>query len=408
MMDKSRAELLAGSVIVVALVILSLMVFIVADIGDIWKHRIKVVIHFNKVGGIQVGSIVRYAGLEKGKVVELRHQQGTDKQSGMPLTEVLVITKMDKDVVLRENDEPQVVELITGTQWVDITSKPGPELKPVVGGEFDGSYELYGLEVTSLADIMQRVASLLDERKISGIIDSLRRAVENVEQISQDVQLMLGENKESFSNTIASLETTSKRIEEFVADNSGTLSGTLDELREMVAENRDTVKKAVGNFESLGGRLNDLVEEHENELGEAVGGIKAFTAQLEGVGERAAAFVEQAEKLLSENRVDLHEAAVLLKESAAELRLGLEEIRRNPWKLVHRPGEADVALRNFYESVRALNRVTRSVRESVAALENAEGEDAEALREQLRKELADLEQARAWFFETLSGGFRGK
>jgi len=404
-MDKTKAELLAGAVIVAALVILSFMVFLIADIGDIWKDRMTLVIHFNKVGGVTVGSPVRYAGLEKGKVVRLQHQEGTDARTGLKVTEVLVITELDRDVVLREKDEPLVVELITGTQWIDITSKPGRPLQPNVGGEFDGWYELYGLEVVSMADIMQRVGTLLDEAKITEIIDSLRRTSTNIEQISKDVGGLITENKERFSNTIASLERTAGRIEEFVDSNSGTLSGTFDELRDMVAENRETVKEAVGHFEELGARMRRLAEEHEEELGGAAADIKAFTENLQEIGDRAKGFVAQAADLLSDNRADLHEAVVLLKESAAELQLGLEEIRRNPWKLVHKPGEAAVELRNFYDSVHALNLIARSARELARALEHAEGEEAAALRERLQRVLDRLEEAMEEMFETLSGGF---
>ncbi|MFH0963581.1 MAG: MlaD family protein [Planctomycetota bacterium] len=405
-MEKSRAEIWAGAVVVISLVLLSFMIFLISDIADVWKTRKRLVIHFNRVSGIMVGSPVRYAGIDKGKVVKLKQNEMTDPVTGTPRTEVLVFVDIDEDVVLRVNDRPEIVELITGTQWIDIVSKTGDLLKPNEKGEFAGMYELQGRPVTALTDILADVGDILDREKFAQILASLQQTVDNAKKISEDVKTIVAESRDSFRKSMESLEHTTARVEEFVQRNSDPLSETITELRAVVAENRETVRKAVENFESLGTRLNELVQANEGEVGKAVQDVTEFAERLRGIGERAEGLLANADKVLAENRVDLHRAVVLIKESAAELRLGIEEVRRSPWRLLHRPDASEVELQDLYDSVRAINLAAASVAEAAEALKDAEGEDAAALRERLAQEMTDLEKARSKLFDALVGAPR--
>ena len=415
-MDKSRAELKAGIVILLAVVILCFMVFVVADISDAWKERVYLIIHFNKVSGIGVGSPVRYAGLEKGKVIDLEHRVIRDPNTKEEQTEVLVLVHIDSDVELRQNDRPQVVELITGTQWIDIASMPGERLEPKKEAKFHGKvlrtyYDLQGLPVTSFADLTQKASSILatvDEmvrgtegRNLKEIIASLRNTSATLEKISADIRDIVSENKKQINAAVGSVNRTADSIEKLVGRNSEPISEAIADARKMLEENREAIKRVADNLQSITDELKGLVLDNRDNVTEAIEDVKEFAGSLEGIGNRATAVLGEVGEMVAENRADIHQTAVLMRESAAELRLGLEEVRRSPWKLLYKPHEDELALQEAYDSIRAINLAARGVREAADSLEDAKGKRADELRRELAQELRMLEEARARLFDSL-------
>jgi len=417
-MDRSKAELKAGIVILLAVVILCFMVFMVADISDAWKARVYLVIHFNKVSGIGVGTPVRYAGIEKGKVRDLDHRVIMDPNTNEERTEVLVLVHIDSDVQLRENDRPQVVELITGTQWIDIASMPGQLLEPKTDGKFRERplktyYDLTGLPVTSFADLTQKASSILatvDEmvrgtegRNLKELIASLRNTSATLEKISADIRDIVSENKQTINDAVASVNRTADSIEKLVERNKEPISEAIADARKILEENRESIKQASDNLQSITDELKVLVLENRDNVTEAIEDVKEFAGSLEGVGKRAASALDEVGEMVAENRADIHQAAVLMSESAAELRLGLEEVRRSPWKLLYKPHEDELALQEAYDSIRAVNLAARGVRGAADSLKNAKGQRADELRRKLAQELRMLEDARAKLFDSLVG-----
>jgi len=417
-MKKSNAELKAGIVVLLAVVILCFMVFMVADISDAWKARVYLVIHFNKVSGIGVGSSVRYAGMEKGKVIDIRHRVVTDPNTNEEQTEVLVLVHIDSDVELRENDRPMVVELITGTQWIDIGSMPGERLAPKKDGKFHKRvlktyYDLEGLPVTSFADLAQKASSILatvDEmvrgtegRNLKELIASLRNTSATLEKISADIRDIVSENKDEIKETVASINRTADSIEKLVQRNSEPISEAIADARKILEENRESIKQASDNLRSISDELKGLVLDNRGNVVEAIKDIREFAESLEGLGNRASSVLDEVGDMVAENRADIHQAAVLMRESAAELRLGLEEVRRSPWKLLYKPHEDELALQEAYDSIRAINLAARGVREAADSLENARGKRADELRRELAQELRMLKDARAKLFDSLVG-----
>lgn len=415
-MKKSNAELKAGIVILLAVVILCFMVFVVADISDVWKERVYLIIHFNKVSGIGLGSPVRYAGLEKGKVVNLDHRVITDPNTKEEWTEVLVLVHIDSDVELRENDRPMVVELITGTQWIDISSMPGPLLEPQQDGEFRGKvlksyYDLQGLPVTSFADLTQKASSILatmDEmvrgtegRNLKELIASLRNTSATLEKISADIRDIVSENKQQIKDAVASVNRTAESIETLVGRNSEPISQAIADARKILEENRESIKRASENLRSITDELKGLVLDNRDKVAETIEDVKDFAGNLEGIGDRATAALDEVGEMVAENRADIHQTAVLMRESAAELRLGLEEVRHSPWKVLYKPHEDELALQNAYDSIRAINLAARGVREAANSMEGAKGKRADELRRRLAQELRMLEEARAKLFDSL-------
>ena len=409
---RPNAELKAGIVIIVALVILCFMIFAMSDITDLWKVRKDLVIHFNKVSGIGEGSTVRYAGLDKGKVASVRQNVVTDPKTGEQKTEVLVFCKLDADVELRQNDKPQVVELITGNQWIDIASYPGLPLEPDKSGPFKGMYELWGEPVTTFGDLMQKAGGILssiDEmvrgtegQSLKETITSLRNASATLERIAADVEDLVKENRESITNTIASVDRSATGIEKLIDDNTKPINEAIADARGMLEENRASVKEAVDNLRDLTAELNTLVGDNREKINVTIEDIKDFAGRLETIGENVTKMLAQMDEVLGENRGDVHRAVALLAESAAELRLGLEDIRRSPWKLLYKPKENELALQNIYDSIRAINIAAGGVREVAAALEDADGKRAGDLKRQLAQEINNLAQARARLFEALA------
>ena len=123
---------------------------------------------------------------------------------------------------------------------------------------------------------------------------------------------------------------------------------------------------------------------------------------MAAAGDDAREVIAKVRVILDENRRNILLATGYIKDGAADLSVGMQQVRKHPWKLIHRPTDDEIALANLYDSIDVLVRNARAVRELAAAVDAiVETEGPSELKDRISAELDELEKARAQLRDAL-------
>ena len=195
-MKKITNELKVGLMVVIALLILGGLIFKIGDF-DFAKKGYHIKVMFNFVGGVTKNAPVRLAGVEVGKVEEIKLAYGEETKVSMTLW-------LDSDVKLRADSMANISSLgLMGEKYIEINpgSKDAPFLEP--GSTIVGE-DPFQIEFLT--------------KKSEAIVENLDKAIKDINLLANNVNEMIIENREEIDNIMVNLETTSANLKELSAD----------------------------------------------------------------------------------------------------------------------------------------------------------------------------------------------
>ncbi len=235
------------------------------------------------VHGLYNGSLVKYRGVEIGKVTDM-------KVNPRNLDSVLVYVKVQKEITIKQ-DMRAVLTLtgLTGQKFVEISggsleSKKLPKYGEIKTGR--GFGEQASDIVTNVETVVSNLNALLSKENQ----ENFSKLLKNVEETTGNVSGIVGTKRQSLENAIVNFEKASaglaKAAENFgpltdnlnrtvvslEADAHKTLTGisdrfsekelgrTIEEVTRMVASLGETVKKLNGILTTKGGELDVLID----------------------------------------------------------------------------------------------------------------------------------------------------
>lgn len=223
---------------------LILLVYMSLKVGGIRLGKgegYDLVVRFDNVGGLDVDAPVRVAGVEVGRVKEIRLED----------TKARVVLRIFPEVKIRK-DFTAVIKTqgLLGEKFVElIPGRPGtPPIEP--GGEIKKTITYADFErlVSQLSTISQDVKRVTES--LSDVLGGkegearLRRIVENTEEISTNLEEFSRILKEEGPAVMENLKVASRSLREVIEENRGNLRETLSTLR--VASVR--LEKALSSF----------------------------------------------------------------------------------------------------------------------------------------------------------------
>jgi len=293
-MEREAKYAAVGAFVLLVLAMVVAFVYWYSDARDA-KSYVRHEIYFEgSVSGLNVGSTVRYLGVDVGRVVALN----IDRRSA---ERVQVIVDIAEDAPISDKTVAELSLLgVTGLLYVDLLGDAGTKkLTPPVAGEqypvirsvrsgFDviisGVPEVMG----RASEVAQRASRLLSDDNIEALsrtIDNLDRASRELPETTREVNLLVRDLRgisRDFAQLTQSLQTTTtdatpairKAIERVgeVADNLAATSTRLDRLIEDNAANINEFAQyglpeierlmregsaAAGELESLGRELRE-------------------------------------------------------------------------------------------------------------------------------------------------------
>jgi len=340
-MEYNRSEIKVGLLLVAGLLLL-VVFFAVINRWSVAEHW-EVTAVFTNVMGLKRDAGVQYAGRLAGWVDDLRYLQVRDAETGKNVTHVELVLAVAADVPLTDKDVAHIERSLTGEVVVEIQPGPGTPYQP-------------GKTVTLTSKEVPTFALLMEE---------MDKTMLDVSRFAKEQRPVLEEALANFRDTFA-------RTRALLAQEEGELRPALVQFRRfaetataLLDENRKPVQEAIASAGDVFARARSLTKELEPGLKDSTDALQDITTRLRTflsergpeLGDTVSNLRELSEnlnQLITTNRPRVGATLEDLRRTAANIRMTVEDLRRNPWKLVLRPLGSDAYTQNIYDTARSL------------------------------------------------------
>ncbi|NIA31867.1 MAG: MCE family protein [Actinobacteria bacterium] len=277
-MEYKSSEIKAGIFILLSVALFIGFLAVIVGMNS-WTEKETFRARFTYVGGIEKGSIVRYAGLEVGRVVGLKLPGGDDPRVELQL-------EVKKDTPIRQDSKAFITTIgIMGAYYLEVTAG-SPDAPRIPSGGLIPSNDVPGFAQMSgpaasateqLSELLARLNDVLndDNRKnISDMIAAFNHMAEvtadsmglvfthldklskELEQMTVTISTMLVQKDSSITGSLTALENTLKQSEELMSK----LNSAFDEMDYTVVQNRDAYNEIVKNMSAISRNLQDFTQ----------------------------------------------------------------------------------------------------------------------------------------------------
>lgn len=275
-MEVSSNEVKAGVIIVagVGVLVLFLVLIFGVDFGEQTKEYTT---KLEYVGGIEVGSLVKYGGMDVGSVTKLDFAE-QDK------SKIRVHIKVKDDTPVRTDSEAYVTSIgIMANQHIELSAgSPDAPLLPS-GSELDSKEVLSFTQMAEpmgelsakVQDLMDQIMLIFDEQnrehftsmmanmdkilaeggdQFVNMINNMDQLTANLSTISTDLRELMDSNKGNFDDTLKHLETTTGETSALISE----MRTTLKNFETMLSGNSASVVEIMENFQFASQNLEQL------------------------------------------------------------------------------------------------------------------------------------------------------
>ncbi len=306
-------EIKVGLVIVVSLLILA--GFIISIMGlklgepiDTYTTQLKF------AGGVEPGTVVRFGGMQVGKVTEVGISPSDD-------TLIRLAMIVEKGLPVKTDSEVFINTIgFLGDYYLEIsTGSPGSPLLPPGG-------EINGMEIAGINEMFASAQSALGKVDAAMVILNESILTEDFAKLRDRVELI--------TDKIVQLLTDVDMV--FNEENRGNITETLAQLRALVQENREDVRATLQNFRSASERLESLAFTLDELAGENREDINLLIKEIRSTVVQVRTATEKIDRLVSENAGDVAITIDNLHATTANARDFSETIADEPWRLIWR------------------------------------------------------------------------
>jgi len=265
-MSYKSNEIKVGAMLIVTVAIF--VVFLVAVFGiDYGKETKQYFTYLKYVGGIKTGSLVKYNGMDVGKVEDVK-LPGNDEGDNRILLTLSVATTTP----VRQNSLAYLtsigimtdkhIEISPGTQEVGLLESGSfMESKEVMG--FTQMAEPLG-ELSNTADeLMSRLADVFNDENRAHVASMLAE-FDNVVSVGSENIIHMMANVDSLTSSLASI---SREMEGMLQDNRGNLDSTIanieqatQETTELISDLRTTLAQMSVMMSNNGANFAEIME----------------------------------------------------------------------------------------------------------------------------------------------------
>jgi ABC-type transporter Mla subunit MlaD len=375
MTDDSRKATLAGLLILLSIFAAVGIIIATANTDALLRQRRSYTAAFpagSDVQGLDDKSLVRILGVDVGGVQKVAVE--TD-DAGQP--RVLVTFWLPAEYDLRRNAAVTVQSQITGGARLNIeTLGDGAALAA------DDVLEGYTL---TIGDVMARLDGLMP--KASTGLESFTKTSDDIGQLVRDVHGKVDGVVERYHAVMKTADAALANARDILGDTKTDIRGAMANINQMT----DTAAE----------QLPDVLKDARELMSKA----RASLAKLEPILDDGKAVTAQVRDTLNDNRANIDQTMTNVRRASVELKGGVAEIRRAPWRLLNEPDEKDQrnlelyeAARRFADGAHDLQAAALSI-ELAAADPNTDAEELEAMRAELADQIARFVEARQKLWE---------
>lgn len=424
--NASRNNLIAGTFLIVSLVLAVVVAFALSDVQDRLVPTHPYTARFDiSVGaaGLAPGSPVMVGGQRAGRVTDIDFAR-TRGDGGRTLPEaVLVHFRLREDLRIHKDAEVRLeVPLLGKGAQLNITgagTTEAPLLEP--GGTVQGTIAPpsflaqagFGPQEAErvrqiLADfsvISDRTSTMLAELQpwITDESKGVVSVIADAKAITGDVRGRLPGWSERIDSVLANSDEISRKVGEIIDNARDAVQETRDAVaaaRDIIDDNREEVDRIIAHLDST---MEKIDSETVEELNTALRGASEAATHA---SESMVTIMAWLEREMPGIRRILANARL----AADQLKLTAIEVRRAPWRLLYQPGRKELAeevlwssARSYADAVSDLRAVSDAL-EAIAAAGEAspDSPDVQRLRSELFEAFERYKQAEVDFLQRLA------
>lgn len=403
----SRDNVLAGMLVLASIgAALTVVIILAGGIESLKRKTYAVKFPFAVgVSGLDPGSDVQLAGVSIGKVSAVRLPDSTES------AEQFVVVRFGVDrrhTLYQDADIELVQELLGGSARLNITS-----IGSAASGELDKDHPP---EAAMGGGLLGKIG--LGEggaQDLQGLIQSWREFGEEAKGVATRFNTTWDQNGQVWVEHITSI------LEFAREDLPGKIDVVVEQFQKggqfftdaqgLLSENKATISASIASYRDLGARLNDITQRNEERIDRIFAQVDGATADADTIGDQVRAFMgrfdggaddplvrvrtraeaaldefttlgQQWNAVAMENRADLRRAIARFRLTADQALDTMLEVRRSPWRLLHRPDERETAYELLYDAARQYARAIAdldSVSTTIASLRDQQSSGEAAI-----------------------------
>lgn len=389
-MYTKRAELKAGLIVLLALVVLLGLLYYATGITLPWEEKEYVYLRFEQ-GTIAPsrGDEVSMLGRPVGKIVEVAFDQETisnadltgAQRSRLPAgardtsdyLEIYVVAKMQVEPGFRLPRGTYGTIGTTVTQSVQLQLIPGGAPDNPITPEETRQTPIRVSERAGLDQLLSSAKLLITQ--IQEFIDNGDQAVSDVRGLIQGISAKIelfdtggisDEAKAAISSLRRSMETLEGRLDT-IADNVENATATLNTMAstgsETMTELREGLRKVLANLDSASAGINRIVTKAEPQVERLLADLTSTASGLVGLASEFRGLGPEAQGVIRNVGVDAERFMKTINDAATALLNAAEDIQTHPWKILNEPKADQIAFENLVQAMRSYNQAMRDVDE---------------------------------------------
>ena len=393
----TNRDVQVGLVVVVGLAALIGLVALTNGGTGVLSKRRTIDVVFRDGQGIRVGSPVRVAGLDSGRVEAL----DLVEMDGALRALVRIAIPADLAAKLRQDVRITIQDSLTGQNCVNVVSSGRSEVALVPG------QVVQGVETTFFDPILEQVGLGPVERShLSHTIEEIRDTVDAVGPRCRQILAALQETSAGLSETAGTIRPTietaaahfealARQLDAAAPRIQVTLSAvetTLGAVRGIVTDNREDVRASIANVRGLSGNLNETLLVERPKVDALLEGLKGTRARADQVLYKGDILTTQAAEILARNRANLERTFANVRGTTDYAEQLVQKLYGNPFYLspFYKPTPEDKRAEVAFDNAHAMLKGVKELTDTVKTLEALQ---ARQLSEAQRQEVAQLYQS---------------
>ncbi|MGH7163602.1 MAG: MlaD family protein [Planctomycetota bacterium] len=364
-MSSKGAEIRAGIVVLLGLLVLAVGLFLVSGGLDRFKHKKRYTILFEDAGGIRAGYDVNLAGRKIGEIHSLAER--VQEEGGVSRTYVAVTIEVFANERIFANAKFTISETVTGIVSLNVLYGTGDLARE--------DQLLRGVKLATFEEAIDQASQLLAQA--GQIVETVETTAKRVDDVMADVQQReLPARAQSF---LDKLDAAAADVQAMARDSREPVKNALDNVEGFTKQVRDDwgplrakLQASLDNIESASAEAAGMLKENRDNVKLLVERLKDATLRVAPTLERIEGLAKTADGTVAELRPKLLATTDNAERAMANFKALTEDLKTAPWKLVNKPSDKE----------------TREVH-----LFNAAGSYVDAVA-QIQREISELETLR--------------
>lgn len=254
-----KTELKVGIFAIIGIIILTYMTLKVSGIGIRWEKGYKIHVLFDNISGLDEKSKVKVAGVDAGIVYRVSLDKGR----------AMLTLLMKPDVRIYEDASASLrMSGLLGDKYLSLwAGSPGKRVlrngdwiqNTESAADIDALANKLSSAASYISDLAEWLKDLIGEKEKTSIKDTIH----NLRAISENLNVILKEDRAPLHNTLVELEGFSSKLNEKGPSLIDELGTTARELRDVIGENRGALNEGLRNFSEASKSVNDVAQQIE-------------------------------------------------------------------------------------------------------------------------------------------------